>query len=60
MFFQSLCNHMTAASFFWKEMLPVLEGPRVSPVKATILGEGKGVGVNNDPRCVGCGMSEIT
>lgn len=46
MFFQSLCNHMTAALFFWKEMLPVLEGPRISPVKATILVEGKGVGVN--------------
>ena len=37
---------MTAALFFWKKMLPVLEGPRISPVKATVLVEGKGVGVN--------------
>lgn len=34
---------MTAASF-WKEMLPVLEGPKIIPMKAAALGEGKGVG----------------
>lgn len=39
---------MAAATFFWKEVLPGLEGPRISPMQSTALGEGKGMCVSDD------------